>query len=115
MNISELLNKVGIDLNVLLENIRSENIIHMMQNIDPAILFQEPRFYIPGVLLALILFFFNFKKTLTALLGTIAIWYDIVHYLPKGEEIQLGDLFSFASILVAVFGVWIYMFFIRGD
>ena len=99
----------------LLEKVRTENIVQFMTGKDPVEVFKDPYFAGGAIVLCLLLYFFHFRKTLVLLLGLVALWYDFVHFMPKSEIFTLHELFSFTSICVAVLGIWIYFFLIRGD
>lgn len=100
----------------ILESLRTENIVSMLSQLDPAAFFSNYYVIAGAVVLALLLISLRMFKTIAFIIGIVALWFATVYTIPHGgQELLLSDLRNFLAICVGVIAFWIYMFFVRGD
>jgi len=105
-----------VDWKNILESLRTENIVSMVSQVDPAVIFLNYYVIAGTVVLALILLSLRMFKTIAFIIGVVALWFAVVHTIPHGgQELRLSELSNFLAICVGVIAFWIYMFFVRGD
>ena len=103
------------DWTAIFEKLRTENIISYLANFDPESLAGNPYIVVPAVLVLCVLIFFKFFRTIAILVGSVALWWAIVHTFPKGNEVNVRDICIFGVVCFGVAVYWIYIFIIRGD
>jgi len=107
------------DMEMLKENLKSENMIEFFRKFDMMEILTNPYFLIPilGIAIYLIV-----TKRIRVLVGIIA-FFVLLNFLPEflpkprhqDEAFALEDLGQFIGILVVVLGVVIYFFFVKKD
>jgi len=106
----------NIDWVQYVEYLRTENILNFLSKFDPLQAMKEPVIIIPALVIAGILLFFKFYRTLAVIVGIIALWIGNIHGLPDAEqELSVSSAVKFGSVCLGVAALWIYVFLIRSD
>ena len=105
-----------IDWIEIFEKMKTENIISYVSSFDLIGLAGNPYVIVPVILVLCLLIFFKFVRTLSVLVGTVAICLAINYSFPEqNQELNLGDIGVLGVTCFLVAGCWIYVFFIRSD
>lgn len=103
----------NIDWNAVAENLKTENLIKGISNVDPVDFFSDPFVIIASIIAVAVMFFFKLEKTFAFVAGVIVLWIGIRYTLPKSEIVSISDVGLFATVFTGVVAFWIYMFFIK--
>jgi len=103
------------DVATIFEKLRTENIISYLAKFDPGSLAGNLYVIVPAILVLCLLIFFKFFRTIAILVGSLTLWWAIVHTFPKGDEVNVENICIFGAICFGVAVYWIYVFIIRED
>lgn len=105
-----------IDWTEVIENLKTENIISYVSSFDLMDLAGNPYVIVTVILVLFFLIFFKFVRTLSVLIGTVAIFFAMSYSLPEDNQVlNLVDIAILGGTCFVVAGCWIYIFLIRND
>ena len=71
---------------------------------------------VPVGLILLIMLFFKMIRTVSLIIGFVALWIACVYALPKSlEELSLRQLGIFVTACSGVLAFWVYIFIVRSN
>ncbi len=107
---------INIDWQAVAENLRSEHLIELFMNCDPAELATNPWVIVPALCVIIALYFFHFRKLIAVLAGFVIMWVGFYYGMPfENEPLNLENVLMLGGTFVGVAAFWIYFFLIKGD
>lgn len=107
------------DMEMLKENLKSENIIEFFRKLDMTEILTNPYYIIPILGVAIFLIVTKRINTLVGIIAFFVLLTFLPEFLPKpkgpDQAFALEDLAQFIGLLVVVGGVIIYFFFVKKD
>lgn len=108
--------RVVSDIWLELSNLDVGYVLDSIQGFGPLDIFTNK--WTAAILAVIVLFLLLARalKTLSLLVGLMALWIAKYYFMPDSEEdVELTKLIAFAMTCLCVGVLWIYMFFVRGD